>query len=43
MTSTIDGTIDSVVLDLEYDSLGFYGDPNAVHNIEVFDSRLKTF
>lgn len=28
--------IDSVVLDLEYDSLGFYGDANVVHNIKVY-------
>lgn len=29
--------IDSVVLDLEYDTLGFYGDPAVVHHIEVFE------
>jgi len=29
-------TIDSVVLELEYDSLGFYGDRDVTHNIEVF-------
>lgn len=32
-----DATIDSVVLDLEYDSLGFYGEANTIHNIEVFE------
>jgi len=29
-------TIDSVILQLEYDSLGFYGSDDVVHNIEVF-------
>ena len=28
--------LDSIVLDLEYDTLGFYGDSNVVHNIEIF-------
>lgn len=28
--------LDSVVLDLEYDSLGFYGNTDVVHNINVF-------
>jgi hypothetical protein len=31
-----DSTIDSVVLELEYDSLGFYGDSDVSHTIEVF-------
>jgi hypothetical protein len=31
-----DSTIDSIVLELEYDSLGFYGDNNVTHNFEVF-------
>ncbi|MFT4536183.1 MAG: hypothetical protein ACJA1A_000237 [Saprospiraceae bacterium] len=31
-----ESTIDSVVLELEYDSAGFYGDDNVVHNLEVF-------
>lgn len=31
-----ESTIDSVVLELEYDSLGFYGDNSVMHNIEVF-------
>ena len=29
--------IDSVVLDLEYDSIGFYGESNVIHNFEVFE------
>ncbi len=29
--------LDSVVLDLEYDTLGFYGDTTVVHNIEVYE------
>jgi len=31
-----ESTIDSVVLELEYNSIGFYGDDDVVHNIEVF-------
>ena len=31
-----DATIDSIVLELEYDSLGFYGDSNEAHTIEIF-------
>ena len=31
-----ESTLDSIVLELEYDSTGFYGDNNVVHNIEVF-------
>ena len=31
-----ESTIDSVVLELEYDSTGFYGDNNVIHNFEVF-------
>lgn len=31
-----ESTIDSVVLELEYDSIGFYGDKNVVHNIEIY-------
>jgi hypothetical protein len=31
-----ESTIDSVVLELEYDSIGFYGDNNVIHNFEVF-------
>ena len=29
-------TLDSIVLDLEYDTLGFYGDQSVVHNIQVY-------
>ena len=29
--------IDSVILDLEYDSIGFYGESNVIHNFEVFE------
>jgi hypothetical protein len=29
--------LDSVVLELEYDSLGFYGDTTVMHNIEVYE------
>jgi len=28
--------LDSIVLDLEYDTLGFYGDQSVVHNIQVY-------
>ncbi len=35
--------IDSIVLDLEYDSLGFYGDTTIVHNIEVFEVTEDIF
>lgn len=28
--------LDSIILDLEYDNLGFYGDSTVVHNIEVY-------
>lgn len=31
-----EATLDSIVLELEYDSTGFYGDDNVIHNIEVF-------
>jgi len=30
------GVLDSIVLDLEYDERGFYGDTTVIHNIEVF-------
>lgn len=29
-------TIDSIILELEYDSLGFYGDNSVAHTIEIF-------
>ncbi|MEE9437928.1 MAG: DUF4270 family protein [Saprospiraceae bacterium] len=31
-----DATLDSVILELEYDTLGFYGDTNSIINIEVY-------
>jgi len=35
--------IDSVVLDLEFDSLGFYGDTTIVHNFEVYEVSEDIF
>ncbi len=42
------GTVDSIFLAIQYDTLDVYGDINALHNIEVFSlfgkiSRLGTF
>lgn len=35
-TSLVSYELDSIVLDLEYDSLGFYGNSDITHNIQVF-------
>ena len=31
-----DAVFDSIVLSLEYDSLGFYGNPDAIHHIQIY-------
>ncbi|MEM9548853.1 MAG: DUF4270 family protein [Bacteroidota bacterium] len=36
-------TLDSVVLSLEFDTLGFYGDPSVVHDIEVYEVTEDIF